>query len=147
MRDDFKFFNRLRVRWAEVDMQKIVFNGNYLLYFDVAVNEYWRAFSEARPDLVDQIRGWMHNIYVAKASIDYHDSARFDDELDIGVRLAKIGRSSMRFVVEIYRGDEHLISGELIYVYKDPVANASAPVPEELRALMVAYEKTRPEGA
>jgi len=63
------------------------------------------------------------------------------------VRLAKLGRSSMRFVPEIYRGDEHLITGELIYVYKDPATQASAPVPDELRALMVAFEKTRPEGA
>jgi len=67
--------------------------------------------------------------------------------LDIGVRLARLGRSSMRFVPEIYRGEEHLITGELIYVYRDPVAQASSPVPDELRELMIAFEKTRPEGA
>ena len=40
---DFSFFHRLRVRWAEVDLQRVVFNGNYLLYFDVAFTEYWRS--------------------------------------------------------------------------------------------------------
>ena len=41
-RQDFSFFHTLRVRWAEVDMQAIVFNGHYLTYFDVAFTEYWR---------------------------------------------------------------------------------------------------------
>ena len=38
-RSQFSFFHRLRVRWAEVDLQRVVFNGNYLLYFDVAFTE------------------------------------------------------------------------------------------------------------
>jgi len=148
MREDFKFFHPLRVRWAEVDRQDVVFNGNYLLYFDVAVTEYWRALIAGREaQYGEKLQAWMHNIYVAKATVEYHASARFDDMLDIGVRLAKLGRSSMRFVPEIYRGAEHLITGELIYVYRDPVVQASAPVPEELRDLMISFEKTRPEGA
>jgi acyl-CoA thioester hydrolase len=97
--------------------------------------------------LKQAFQGWLHNIYVVKASAEYHGSAHWDDELDIGVRAAKLGRSSMRTVVEIFRGDEHLISGELIYVYKDPVANASAPLPDAFRQLIIDFEKTRPEGA
>ena len=148
MREDFSFFHPLRVRWAEVDRQDVVFNGNYLLYFDVAITEYWRALIGGREaQYQDKLAAWMHNIYVAKATVEYHASARFDDMLDIGVRLARLGRSSMRFVPEIYRGDEHLITGELIYVYKDPATQASAPVPDELRALMASFEKTPLEGA
>jgi hypothetical protein len=44
-RDDFRLLHRLRVRWAEVDMQKIVFNGHYLMYFDTAMADYWRALA------------------------------------------------------------------------------------------------------
>ena len=44
-RKDFRFFHRLRVRWAEVDMQKIVFNAHYLMYFDTAISDYWRALA------------------------------------------------------------------------------------------------------
>ena len=44
-RSDFRFTERLRVRWVEVDMQKIVFNGHYLMYFDTAVGGYWRALA------------------------------------------------------------------------------------------------------
>ena len=152
MKSDFAFFHRLRVRWSEVDMQKVVFNGNYFNYFDVAVYESWRAMVDAGikaqgPALREKFEGWMHNIYVVKAGAEYHGSAGWDDELEIGVRAAKLGRSSMRTVVEIFRGDEHLISGELIYVYKDPVAQAAAPLPEEFRQLVIHFEKVRPEGA
>lgn len=148
MREDFRFFHPLRVRWAEVDRQDVVFNGNYLLYFDVGVTEYWRALIAGHEaGYGEKLAAWMHNIYVAKATVEYHASARFDDMLDVGVRLARLGRSSMRFVPEIYCGTKHLITGELIYVYRDPVAQASAPVPDELRELMIAFEKTRPEGA
>ena len=51
-RQDFSFFHQLRVRWSEVDMQAIVFNGNYLNYFDVAFTEYWRVTE--LPDVIAQ---------------------------------------------------------------------------------------------
>lgn len=151
-RADFTFFHSLRVRWSEVDMQKVVFNGNYFNYFDVAVFESWRAMVAAGVKahgaaLESQFESWIHNIYVVKASAEYHAPAGWDDQLDIGVRAAKLGRSSMRTLVEIHRGDEHLITGELIYVYKDPVVNAPAPLPAEFRQMVIAFEKTRPEGA
>ena len=44
-RSDFRFFHRLRVRWAEVDMQKVVFNAHYLMYIDTAMADYWRALA------------------------------------------------------------------------------------------------------
>ena len=44
-RTDFRFFHRLRVRWAEVDLQKIVFNAHYLMYVDTAIADYWRALA------------------------------------------------------------------------------------------------------
>ena len=111
---DFNFFHRLRVRWAEVDLQRVVFNGNYLLYFDVAFTEYWRA-TGLRDPIGQQKEGV--ELFVRKAQIEYHGSAGFDDVLEIGVRCAKLGRSSMTITIAIFRGDEHLIDGELIYVY------------------------------
>lgn len=152
MKSDFSFFHPVRVRWSEVDMQKVVFNGHYFNYFDFAVYESWKAMLVAAaatsvPGLKGRFDAWMHNIFVVKASAEYHAAAHFDDELAVGVRVAKLGRSSMRTVLEIHRADEHLITGELIYVYKDPVANASARIPDEFRQLIVGFEKVRPEGA
>jgi acyl-CoA thioester hydrolase len=151
MRSDFSFFHRVKVRWSEVDMQRVVFNGNYFNYFDVAVYESWQAMVAAglqsAPALQDRFNEWIQNIYVVKATAEYHAPARWNDELDIGVRVARLGRSSMRTVTEIHRGGDHLVSGELIYVYKDPVADAPAPLPGEFRQLVVGFEKVRPEGA
>lgn len=152
MRSDFAFFHSLKVRWSEVDMQKVVFNGNYFNYFDVAVYESWRAMLKAGMErhgsgLKAKFDAWMHDIFVVKASAEYHAPAHWDDDLDIGVRVAKLGRSSMRTLLEIHRGEEHLITGELIYVYKDPLAKAPGPLPEEFRDLVIGFEKVRPEGA
>ena len=55
-RAEFRFFDRLRVRWAEVDMQKIVFNGHYLMYFDTAVAGYWRALAMPYHETMDAPR-------------------------------------------------------------------------------------------
>ncbi|MGH8674367.1 MAG: acyl-CoA thioesterase, partial [Burkholderiales bacterium] len=49
-RADFRCVHRLRVRWAEIDMQKVVFNGHYLTYIDTAVAEYWRGIGLRYPE-------------------------------------------------------------------------------------------------
>lgn len=141
-RSDFAFFHSLRVRWAEVDRQDIVFNGHYLTYFDVGFTEYWRA--TGLPSVIEQSAAGKE-LFARKASIEFFDSARFDDVLDIGVRCAGLGRSSMRFVVEIHRGDQHLISGELIYVYADVQAKKGIPVPEQWREAIIGMEKCAPQ--
>jgi acyl-CoA thioester hydrolase len=93
-RSDFAFFHALRVRWSEVDMQAIVFNGHYLTYFDVAFTEYWRA--TGLPSAIMQAKEGKE-LFARKAGIEYLASARFDDVLDIGVRCQTIGRSSIQF--------------------------------------------------
>lgn len=141
VRQDFAFFHSLRVRWAEVDMQGIVFNGHYLTYFDVAFTEYWRA--TGLPDVLSQAKAG-RELFARKATIEYLSPARFDDVLDIGVRCAGFGRSSARFVMEIHRGEQHLISGELVYVYADSSARKSLAVPEEWRTTITRFEKMAP---
>ncbi|MEY3696350.1 MAG: hypothetical protein RL083_2175 [Pseudomonadota bacterium] len=136
-REDFGFFYQLRVRWSEVDMQAIVFNGNYLNYFDVAFTEYWRATK--LPDVIAQGEAGLE-MFARKASIEYHAPARFDDVLDIGVRCAEIGRSSMRFILEIYQADQLLVSGEMTYVYADSQARKSMPVPDTWRECLMSME-------
>ncbi len=142
-RQDFSFFHTLRVRWSEVDMQAIVFNGNYLNYFDVAFTEYWRATT--LPDVIAQAEAGLE-MFARKASIEYHAPARFDDVLEIGVRCADIGRSSMRFVLEIYQGDQLLVSGEMTYVYADSRIRKSEPVPAAWRERLQDFEGQRAVG-
>lgn len=136
-REDFRFFHRLRVRWAEVDMQKIVFNAHYLMYFDTAVADYWRALALPYEEAMHQLQG---DLYVKKASVEFHASARMDDRLDVGMKCARIGTSSMTFLGAIYRGEQLLITCELIYVFADPATQTSRPVPPALREILTGYE-------
>jgi acyl-CoA thioester hydrolase len=144
-RGEFTFFHTLRVRWAEVDRQDVVFNGHYFLYFDVAITEYWRAIGFDYPD--DIVEKFGTDIFAVKATAEYHGSATYDDVLDVGCRVARIGRSSMRFVLGIFRGDEQITSGELIYVNADVGTRKSAPWPDPLRAAILRFEKVRPDEA
>ena len=139
-RQDFRFFHSLRVRWAEVDMQKIVFNAHYLMYFDTAIAEYWRALALPYEEAMQKLGG---DLYVKKASIEFHASARFDDRLDVALRLNRIGNSSMVFSGGIFHGDDLLITSELIYVFADPANQTSKSVPNALRQLMQDFEQGR----
>jgi YbgC/YbaW family acyl-CoA thioester hydrolase len=136
-RKDFRFFHRLRVRWAEVDMQKIVFNAHYLMYFDTAVADYWRALALPYEEAMHHLGG---DLYVKKATVEFNASARMDDRLDIGMKCARIGNSSMTFVGAIFRGDELLITCELIYVFADPATQSSKAVPQPLRDVLTGFE-------
>lgn len=136
-RQDFRFFHRLRVRWAEVDMQKIVFNAHYLMYVDTAITDYWRALAMPYEESMRLLEG---DLYVKKATVEFHASARMDDRLDIGLRCGRIGTSSMAFTAAIFRGDDLLITCELVYVFADPVSQTSRPVPQPLRDILTGFE-------
>jgi YbgC/YbaW family acyl-CoA thioester hydrolase len=138
---DFRFFHRLRVRWAEVDMQNIVFNAHYLMYFDTAVTDYWRALALPYQEAMHQMGG---DLYVKKATVEFHASARMDDRLDVGLKCAKVGNSSMLFQGAIFCGEQLLITSELVYVFADPATQTSRPVPQPLRDILAGYEAGEP---
>lgn len=140
-RDEFTFFHELRVRWAEVDRQDIVFNGNYFLYFDVAITEYWRALGLLYPQ---ELQALGTDFFAVKATAEFHGSATFDDQLSIGCRTGRIGRSSLQLVLGVFRGDSHLTSGELVYVNADTRDKRSVPLPDFVREKIVAFERTPP---
>lgn len=138
----FRFLHELRVRWAEVDRQGIVFNGHYLTYFDVGITEYWRAIGYPYPD---GLLSAGVDTFVVKATIEYHAPANYDDVLAVRVRVGRLGRTSMQFLLQIRCGTEHLISGEVIYVMADPESRKPSPVPDFLREAISRYEVVQPE--
>ena len=92
-REEYRCAHRLRVRWAEVDMQKVVFNAHYLTYIDTAIAEYWREIGFPYPEgYVDRFGA---DMFLRKATVEYLDSARYDDELTVCCRVATLGRTSM----------------------------------------------------
>jgi acyl-CoA thioester hydrolase len=145
--DDYRLRVPLRVRWAEVDMQGVVYNGHYLTYCDVAVTEYWRAAGVAYPQDFHTLGS---DTFVRKATLEYFDAARYDEELVVCARTAQIGRSSMRLALELFRQqqtDRALIGAELVYVNADPVLRKSVPWPESIRERVRRYEVIAPQEA
>ena len=145
-REDFVCAHRLRVRWAEVDMQKIVFNGHYLTYIDTAIADYWREIGLPYPH--GYVERFGNDVYLRKATVEYLGSARYDDELVIHCRVSKLGRSSMTFAFELYKdaavAAPPLVTAELVYVNADAQMKP-APLPEELREKVRRYERIAPQ--
>jgi acyl-CoA thioester hydrolase len=138
-RSVFWFFFPLRVRYAEVDQQGIVFNAHYLTYFDVGITEYMRALGydyQAQPVRTGA------DFHVIKSRVEYKAPIRFDEEIETAVRTARIGRTSLTFELAIFgKGDEELrASGEIVYVNADQATHKATPIPSALEVLIKARE-------
>ena len=124
------FEHALRVRYGECDPQGIVFNANYLLYFDVAFTELWREAIGPWQQMTE--RGF--DAVVGEARLTFKRPARFDDELVLELRAAGLGRSSIRTGVRILRGDELLVEGELRHVVVATETWAPVEMPDWIRS-------------
>ena len=131
MRSDFRFHHDIRVRFADTDLQGIVFNGNYLTYYDVAWTEYFRELGFRYQDLLEQ----GVDTVLAKITMEFKSPARFDDILEVHTRISSIGNSSLVFDFEIYpKGLDTLIgTASSLYVCVDPQALTKIRVPDFLR--------------
>lgn len=138
MKSRFRFHHDIRVRFADTDLQSIVFNANYLTYYDVAWTEYFRAIGYEWKDLlalgVDTV--------LARTTMEFKSPARFDEILEVYTRISKIGTTSLTFEFAIYpQGEDRLInSATSLYVCVDPKKLTSTPIPAELRRTIVQFE-------
>ena len=130
-KSDYHFFFPFRIRYAETDAQGIVFYGNYLTFFDTAIYEYFRVLPFDFERHVENTGADFHTVHV---SMDFHSPARFDDQIEAGVRIRDIGRTSLTFDVEIFSCEtsESLVKGSLVWVNTDQSAHRSVPLPEDL---------------
>ena len=136
-RSDFRFLHRLRVRWAEVDLQKIVFNPHYLMYLDTALADYWRAMGLPYEPTLAALGG---ELLVKKAMLEYHGSSVYDDFLDVGLRCARVGNTSIQLQGGIFRGDQLLVGADLVHVFADPLTRTPLTVPTVLRQTMEGFD-------
>jgi acyl-CoA thioester hydrolase len=123
------FSHELRVRYGECDPQGIVFNANYLAYFDVAVTELWRAAIGPWHAMVE--RGY--DVVVAEANLRFRAPARFDDVIALGARVAELGVTSLRLELEIRRDGELLVEGWLRQVFVDAKTWGKTEIPDWAR--------------
>jgi acyl-CoA thioester hydrolase len=125
------FRHRIRVRYAEIDGQSVVFNSRYLEYADVAITEYFRSLgisSAGGPGSAE--------FHVAKATLEFKSPIRFDEELDLCVRTLRVGRASWTILIEI-RGavrDDLRATIEEVQVHVDLPSGTATPLPAWIRA-------------
>ena len=129
------FSHRLRVRYGECDPQGIVFNANYLLYVDVAFTELWRAAVGPWQEM--EAAGF--DAVVADVHLAFRQPARFDDELDVEMTVARLGRSSIETAVTFRRGDEVLVTGELRHAVVSRTTWRSVEMPAFIRGGLTAF--------
>lgn len=132
----FTFFHPLRVRWNECDMQGIVFNVNYPLYFDIGIWEYTRALGYKKEEAPEFV--------TARLECDFRGSARFDDELKIGVRTLRFGTKSTQIAFGAFRGEELLADGVNTYVAVERGTTQTMALEREYKERVVAFEATPP---
>ena len=123
------FVHRLRVRYHECDLQGVVFNANYLAYFDVAITEFMRETLGSYRLLRE--RGL--DLLVVEALVRFQTPARFDEEIDIGFLPAPLGRSSMVSQVRLRRADEAIAEGRMVHVFVDVDAQTKVEIPAWVR--------------
>ena len=137
------FTHRLRVRYGECDPQGVVFNANYLMYFDVALTELWREAIGPYSDMV----GAGTDMVVAEARARYVASAGFDDELDVEVRVTRLGRTSMVTGIAVRRGADLVVEGEMRHVFVATDGSGKAEIPGRVRAALEPYLDAAPRDA
>ena len=137
------FTHRLRVRYSECDQQGVVFNGNYLFLYDVALTEMWRALIGDYGEMVDD----GYDLVVAEARLRFREGARFDELLEVSMPLAHLGTTSM-IVRPVFRVGERLIAdGEVRHVFIDQASKSKREMPSHIRALLEPHLGTTPETA
>jgi acyl-CoA thioester hydrolase len=121
-----EFVHELRVRYGECDPQGIVFNANYLAYFDVAFTELWREAVGNWDDMVE--RGY--DAVVAEANVRFRAPARFDDVIELRCRVARLGATSLTTEIDVVRDDELLVEGRLRHVIVDRETWSKTDMPD-----------------
>ncbi|HEX8648341.1 MAG TPA: thioesterase family protein [Thermoleophilaceae bacterium] len=127
MADTFR--HTIRVRYGECDPQGVVFNANWLGYFDVVMTELFReragdynAMLEAGTDMV-----------VAEATVRFLGPAGFDDEIDFDVSITRLGNTAMSTRIEASVNGQPVASGDMRHVFVDPRTKGKKPMPDEVR--------------
>ena len=120
----------LRVRYGECDPQGIVFNANYLLYCDVAFTELWREAVGPWQEMVEH--GF--DAVVADAHLSFRAPARYDDELALVARVARLGSTAITTEIDVCRDGEVLVATRLRHVCVSTDTWRKVEMPEWIRA-------------
>jgi acyl-CoA thioester hydrolase len=131
----FKYSARTRVAFSDTDAQGIVYYGRYNPYFDLARVEYHRMLGVLHVKRTGD--------FVMRANdVEYFAPAVFDDEIEVFVRVSRIGRTSVTFSFEAYRlpDDVLMVTAHQTLVYVDFAERKACPVPDDYKAAVIGVE-------
>ncbi len=134
LRADYRHFQPITTRWHDNDIYGHVNNVVYYSYFDSAVNAY--LIERGGLDIHEgTVVG-----FVVSSACDYFASIAFPDALDVGMRVRKLGNSSVQYELAIFkRGeDEGCAAGRFVHVFVDRASNRPTPIPDGLRQALEA---------
>ena len=140
-KEEFRFHLSFRVRWAECDLQGIVYNACYVTYLEVAQVEYFRNLGIL---IYDEKQRTSFDTATVKATLEFKAPARLDEMIEVYTRVSGIGSSSFTMETEIYRegSDLLLLNAEVVYVNYDSDQSAARPVSDHVRARISSFEET-----
>ncbi|TLX54539.1 acyl-CoA thioesterase [Stutzerimonas nosocomialis] len=134
LRADYRHFRPITTRWHDNDLYGHVNNVVYYSYFDSAVNAY--LIERGGLDIHEgEVVG-----FVVSSSCDYFASIAFPDALDVGLRVGKLGNSSVQYELAIFKAGEEqaCAAGRFVHVFVDRASNRPVPIPARLREALVA---------
>jgi acyl-CoA thioester hydrolase len=121
----FKFRVQTRVGFSDTDAQGVVYYGRYMPYFDLARVEYHRMLEMLRPDPSER------QFVMRALSVEYHAPARFDDVIDVDVRVARIGTTSVTYEFAAYlEGEQLAVTATQTVVLVDMAERRPCPIPD-----------------
>jgi len=131
-RQSYKHFRAIGTRWMDNDVYGHVNNVVYYSYFDTVVNQYLVEHGVLEIGASSVIG------LVVETACRYFSPIAFPDTIHAGLRVGRLGRSSVRYEIGIFRNDEPLASaqGHFVHVYVDRASRRATPLPQALRAAL-----------
>ncbi|AHY44653.1 acyl-CoA thioesterase [Stutzerimonas decontaminans] len=134
LRRDYKHFQPITTRWHDNDIYGHVNNVVYYGFFDTAVNSYLIQHGGL------DIQGGDIVGFVVSSACDYFASIAYPDLIEVGVRVAKLGNSSVQYELAIFREGEKeaCAAGRFVHVFVERASNRPTAIPSRLRAALEA---------
>jgi acyl-CoA thioester hydrolase len=128
------FRHRLRVRYNECDPQGVVFNANYLTYFDITITELWRGLGGYEAMVGNGV-----DIVVAEARVRFLGPLRFDEEFEVQAVIGRLGKTSITTNLSVVKDEQPVAEGELRHVFIDTSKGGTTPIPDLVRSGLAKY--------
>ena len=131
-RTDYRHFLTITTRWMDNDLYGHINNVQYYSYFDTAVNRYL-----IEQGVLDIHAGEVVGL-VVETQCNFFSSAAFPTDIEAGIRVAHLGRSSVRYEIGLFVESRELAiaEGHFVHVYVDRTSQRAVELPAELRAVL-----------